>query len=67
MECAGRAQRRRRFGFAVGPVVGWATAFNRAFTNGNGNYCLTDEPGNLPIENNAAWHALQIINRNQEK
>ena len=45
----------------------WAPAYNRAYTDGSGNYYLTDEQGNLPIENNPAWHQMQIINRNEAR
>ena len=42
----------------------WMPAYKRAFTDGNGNYLLTDETAYHPIENNPSWHQLDIINRN---
>lgn len=45
----------------------WAPAYHRAYTDGNGNYYLTDEPGNPAVENNPAWRKLEIINRNETR
>lgn len=42
----------------------WLPAYNRAYTDGKGNYFLSDSQGTLPVENNPEWRALKIINRN---
>lgn len=41
----------------------WFPRYERAWTNGNGEYFLTDYTGSLPIENNPEWRKLDIINR----
>ncbi len=43
----------------------WMPAYKRAFTDGRGNYFLTDQTGPLPIEQNPEWRTMDIINRNQ--
>lgn len=41
----------------------WFPRYERVWTNGNGEYFLTDYTGSLPIENNPEWRKLDIINR----
>ena len=41
----------------------WFPRYERAWTNGNGEYFLTDHTGSLPIENDPEWRKLEIINR----
>ncbi len=44
----------------------WMPAYNRAYTDGNGNYYLSDYGGSLPVEGDPNWRPLQIINRNAQ-
>ena len=43
--------------------VEWFPMYERAFTNGRGDYFLTDQQGFLPIEDNPEWHKVEIVNR----
>jgi len=45
--------------------VTWHPMYERAFTNGRGDYFLTDYQGHLPIQDNPEWRKLEIINRNE--
>ena len=43
--------------------VEWFPMYERAFTNGRGDYFLTDQQGFLPIEDNPEWHKVEVVNR----
>jgi hypothetical protein len=43
----------------------WLPRYNRAFTDGHGNYVLSDYTGHLPVQDNTAWRELEIVNKNK--
>jgi len=52
---------------ALDPQTGrqtWLPMYQKAYTDGQGNYFLTDVEGPLPIDNDPSWRRLQIVNRN---
>mgnify|MGYP000854061364 CR=1 FL=1 len=42
----------------------WLPAYRFAFTDGRGNYFLSDDPNQNPTRANPEWRALDLINRN---
>ncbi len=43
----------------------WLPMYNHAWTDGKGNYFLTDSDARtLPFENASDWRSLQVVNRN---
>jgi hypothetical protein len=45
----------------------WLPTYKKAYTDGNGNYFLSDNPGSMPIDSDPGWRQLDIINRNASK
>lgn len=43
----------------------WLPSYNKAYTDGKGNYFLTDHEGSGPDSVSSEWKQLQIINRNE--
>ena len=42
----------------------WMPMYDSAWTDGKGNYILTDHDGAREMENEPAWRRLEIVNRN---
>ena len=43
----------------------WLPSYNKAYSDGKGNYYLTDDTGSGPDSVSPEWKELQIINRNE--
>jgi hypothetical protein len=42
----------------------WLPMYEKAYTDGKGNYFVTDVDGPLPIDSDPEWRRLKIVNRN---